>query len=381
MPSDIDAVASSAARKYLRLQCADRVGPVCARKLVEHFGSIDGVFNASVAALERVEGIGLYRGRAVLSARDDEASQRAVALAAERGARVICWEDPDYPQLLKHTPDPPVCLYVRGRLEPEDGVAMAIVGSRRVTRYGLEQSGRFAALLAGAGFTIVSGLARGADAAAHRGALTANGRTVAVMGCGLGQIYPPEHAALAEEIVQRGALLSELPIDAPPEARNFLPRNRIIAGMSLGVIVTECGKRSGALATARYASEYNREVFAVPGQADNPRAHGSNALLRDNHAKLIMGLEDVLDELGDVGRIMQPQNQDAPDKQPEHAPTPLDADEQAVMNTIALDDTPLEHICDHSGCTPAKVAATLTRLQMKGFVVQRPGNLFARRRL
>ncbi len=383
MRTRLDDVASPVARKYLRLQGAERLGPVCARKLVQHFGSIEKVFDASLAALERVEGIGTYRGRAVMAARNDDAADRAIAHAGTGGARVICWEDEEYPRLLKHTPDPPVCLYVRGRLEPEDGVAMAIVGSRRCTRYGLEQSERFGTALASAGFTIVSGLARGADGAAHRGALSAAGRTIAVMGCGLNRIYPPEHAELADRIVEGGALVSELPMDAPPEAKNFLPRNRIIAGMSLGVIVTECAKRSGALASARCAAEYNREVFAVPGQISNPLAHGSNALLRDNHAKLIMCLQDVLDELGDVGRMMQPA--DAPDapEDPTRAKTGrrLDADEAAILKTITLDDSPLEYICDHSGLPPAKVAATLTRLQMKGLVVQRPGNLFARRAL
>ncbi|MEE9296898.1 MAG: DNA-processing protein DprA, partial [Phycisphaerae bacterium] len=265
MTVDTDSVASPAALKYLRLQCAHDVGPVCTRKLVEHFGSVDKVLTASIKALEEVEGVGRYRAQAIQTARHTDAVQQAVALAAERGARIICREDEEYPKLLTHTPDPPVCLYVRGRLEPDDGLAIAIVGSRRNTHYGIEQSERFGALLARAGFTVVSGMARGADGAAHRGALSVGGRTVAVLGCGLGHVYPAEHAELAEDIVKSGALVSELPMDVPPEAKNFPPRNRIIVGMSLGVLVTECGKRSGAQISARLASEYNREVFALPG--------------------------------------------------------------------------------------------------------------------
>ncbi len=383
MINDIEAVATPVARKYLRLQCANDVGPICARKLVEHFGSVDAVFDASPAALEQVEGVGRYRARAVLEARSDDAPERALALAAGCGARVICGEDAEYPKLLKHIPDPPVCLYVRGRLEPEDGLAMSIVGSRRCSRYGIEQSERFGAALARAGFTIVSGMARGADGAAHRGALSAGGRTVAVMGCGLGSVYPQEHAELAERIVDRGALISELPIDAPPDKANFLPRNRIIVGMSLGVLVTECAKRSGALTSARLASEYNREVFAVPGRIDNALAHGTNALLRDNHAKLVMCLEDILDELGEVGMLLRSASNDGAaegDQAGGGGPVRLNAREQAVVDVIKTDATPLEQICDDAELSPATVAATLTQLQMKGVVVQRPGNLFARRR-
>ncbi len=382
MTADIDSVASCNARKYLRLQGADNVGPVCARKLVDHFGTIDAVFAASLAEIERVDGLGRLRARSVIAARSNDNVDRALARAADSGARIICPQDDEYPKLLNHIPDPPVCLYVRGRLLPEDGLALAIVGSRRCTRYGIEQSERFGAALARAGFTIVSGMARGADGAAHRGAISAGGRTVAVLGCGLGHLYPAEHAELAEQIVQCGALVSELPVDTPPERKNFLPRNRIIVGMSLGVIVTECAKRSGALASARVAGEYNREVFAVPGQISNPLAHGSNALIRDGQAKLIMGIEDVLDELGDAGRILASENLDADscDGSATATPAKLDDAERAIINVVRDEDTPLERICDESALTPAVVAATLTKLQMKGLIVQRPGNLFARRR-
>ena len=385
MTVELDSVASPAALKYLRLQCAKYVGPVCTRKLIEHFGAVEKVLSSSTAALEEVEGVSRYQAQAIQTARYTEDVQRAVELAAAGGARIICREDEEYPKILTHTADPPVCLYVRGRLLPDDGLAMAIVGSRRNSHYGIEQSHRFGELFAQAGFTVVSGLARGADGAAHRGALSVGGRTVAVLGCGLGHIYPQEHAELAEEIVDNGALVSELPMDVGPDAKNFPPRNRIVVGMSLGVLVTECAKRSGALISARLASEYNREVFALPGLINNPLAYGTNALIRDGQAKLVMSLEDVLDELGDVGKLMQPESQDVPsddnstDDKPGPPSLPLNAAEQAIISAIQHDDTTLDHICDHSSLTPATVAATLTKLQMTGLVIQKPGNLFSKR--
>lgn len=374
---ELDTVASPVAQKYLRLQSAKNVGPVCARKLIERFGSIDAVFAASVRELERVPDIGRGRAKGVWDARGSDNVGEELVAAARSGVRVICREDPDYPKLLAHICDPPVCLYVRGQLQPEDGVAVAVVGSRRCSHYGLEQAHRFGALLAQAGFTVVSGMARGADSAAHRGALEANGRTVAVMGNGLGHIYPPEHADLADEIAANGAVISELPMDTAPDAKNFPPRNRIIIGLALGVIVVEAGKPSGALITARLATEYNREVFAVPGRVDNPRARGTNALIRDGAAKLITCLEDVLDELGDVGRIMRPNADETEGLTP--APV-LDEAERAIFDIITVDDTSLEHICNESKLSPAVVATTLTKLQMKGLIRQRPGNVFVRSR-
>lgn len=372
---------STIAGEYLRLQTARGVGPVCARKLIEHFGDIEGIFDASITALEVVEGVGRQRAEAILVAKNSDAADREIEAAGQRGLRIICWEDADYPKLLHHITDPPLCLYVRGRLEPEDGVAVAVVGARRCTRYGLEQAERFGGLLAGAGFTVVSGMARGADAAGHRGALSVGGRTVAVLGCGLGHMYPPEHADLADEIAGSGAVISALPVDTAPEAANFPPRNRIVVGMSLGVLVIEAGKRSGALISARLANEYNREVFALPGLVNNPYAFGTNALIRDGGAKLVACLEDILDELGDVGRMMQPDGSQADAKSGQSPPLParLDEAERCIVDVLSAVETPLEFICEQSGLSPAVVAATLMKLQLKGVITQRPGNVFVRR--
>jgi DNA processing protein len=285
----------------------------------------------------------------------------------------------DYPAQLKHIPDPPLCLYVRGSLEPADAVAVAVVGSRRCSFYGIEQTRRFASGLASVGFTVVSGLARGIDGHAHRAALAAGGRTVAVLGNGLASVYPPEHAELADQVAASGAVVSELPMLVGPEAGHFPRRNRIIVGLSLGVIVVEAGRRSGALISARLASEYNREVFAVPGRVDVDNSAGTNSMIRGGQAKLAASLEDVLDELGDVGRIMVQPETDSPGQVP-GAALPLTPEEQRVIDSIGDDEADLEVVCQRSALGVAKVTATLTSLQLKGQVRRLPGNVYARRK-
>lgn len=308
VPHDDEAPLSPIARGYLRLQLVPDIGPIRARTLIEHFGDVDAVLSASVSQLQRVNGIGPRIAEMIFNARShDEAVDRQIEAARTAGARILCWADPDYPPLLKRIPDPPLCIFVKGRIEREDGVALAIVGSRKCSIYGLEQSRRFAEALARAGLTIVSGLARGIDSEAHQGALTAGGRTLAVLGNGLNHVYPPEHGPLAERIVRHGALISELPMDAAPEAHHFPPRNRIIIGLSLGVLVIEASHRSGALISARLAADYNREAFALPGRVDQPQyAAGVNRLIREGAAQLVTCPQDVLDGLGDVGRLLTP---------------------------------------------------------------------------
>ncbi len=382
MSGELIDVASPVARKYLRLQRAPNVGPVCTRKLIAHFGSIDAVFEASTQELERVSDVGRHRAESIRRARENESLDDELAHTAELGCRIICLEDKNYPQSLRHIPDPPVCIGYRGTIEETDGLAVAVVGSRRCTRYAVEQAERFGALLGQAGITVVSGMARGADAAAHRGALQAGGRTLAVQGCGLAHIYPPEHADLAERITSSGALISELPLTTAPDAANFPPRNRIIVGLSLGVLVVEAGLKSGALISARLGNEYNREVFAIPGLINNPTAQGTNALIRDGAAKLVTCLDDLLDELGEAGNLLRQTTTSTASTIADSTllPIRLDPSEQAVLDAIEDEDTSLEHICQRSGLSAAAVAAGLTRLQMKGAVVQRPGNYFSRRR-
>ncbi len=370
-------VASPVARKYLRLHLSRGVGPIRMAALLRELGGIDEVLAASTASLERAERVGPAIAKAIRSVRDEDVDAE-IALAERRGARILCLEDDDYPRPLKTIPDPPTCLYVLGRLTPEDAIAMAIVGSRRCTRYGAEQAERFGGLLGGAGLTVVSGMARGIDSHAHLGAMAAGGRTIAVMGCGLCHLYPPESGELAERIARNAAIVSELPMEVTPEPGNFPPRNRIIVGLSLGVLVVEAAKRSGALITARLGSEYNREVFAVPGQIDRPHSVGCHNLIKTGAAKLTTDLDDILEELGETGRVLQSPGATAPE-QAEPRPLPsLDDRERGIVAAIGDEPATVDAICDATGLSPAVVAALLTGLLLRGVVRRVGGDMYER---
>ena len=380
-------VISDVGRKYLRLQLTTDVGPIRLRNLLDHFGSVDAVLAASRGDLERVRGIAGRVSEGIFRARNDNAAEREIDRAAHFGLRIVCLEDPDYPKPLLNIPDPPTCLYIRGQLRPADAVAVAIVGTRRCSHYGREQAVRFGELLGHAGFTVVSGLARGVDGHAHRGALRAGGRTVAVLGNGLGSVYPREHESLAAEVAEAGAVLSEFPVETSPAPENFPRRNRIIAGLSLGVIVAEAGKQSGALITARLANEYNREVFAVPGRVDQPELTlGTSGLIRDGQAKLVTGLDDVLDELGNVGEVMRTSAPPAP-LTPDHqdaammvaAALTLTTEERAVLDAVTKGTEDADAICLETQLDIGRVTPVLTSLQLKGLVKRLPGGCFARR--
>jgi len=378
--SDTVAVISDVGRKYLRLQLTDNIGPIRLRSLITHFGSLDAVLSASIRELQRVEGIGERVATSIFKTRNDDAVDLEIERAASCGLQIVCAEDAEYPRPLLSIPDPPICLYVRGKLEPTDAVAIAIVGARRCSHYGREQAVRFGQLLGRAGFTVISGMARGIDGHAHRGALQAGGRTIAVLGNGLATVYPPEHESLAADIAGAGSIVSELPADCIPDAKNFPRRNRIIIGLSLGVIVVEAGQRSGALISARLASEYNREVFAVPGRVDRPEySAGVNGLIRDGQAKLVTCLEDVLDELDQVGEIMR---RGIAESLRDEAGSPdtglppavgLTPDERAVYEALAggLDD--VDEISSSTKLETAQVTSILTSLQLKGLVQLLPG--------
>ncbi len=381
----IETVISDVGRQYLALHLTSDVGPVRLRNLLDRFGAIDAVLDASMAELQHAEGIGPRTAEAIFRARSDDAVDREIEQAASLGVRIVCGEDADFPAPLRNITDPPICLYITGTLEPTDAVGIAVVGTRRCSHYGREQARRFGEMLAGAGFTIVSGLARGIDGEAHHGALQAGGRTVAVLGHGLSTIYPAEHAALADRVTSSGALVSEYPLGASPEAGNFPRRNRIITGLSLGVIVVEAGKRSGALITARLAHDYNREVFAIPGRVDRPQdTAGVHALIRDGQAKLVTCLEDVLDELGEVGEIMgrfdtreRPQRPSATKDPPPLAD--FSADENAVLNAVRDGAEEVDSILSRTGLDSAKTLSALTSLRLKGAIRQEPGHRFAAR--
>ncbi|HUU22127.1 MAG TPA: DNA-processing protein DprA [Phycisphaerae bacterium] len=362
-------------RLYLRLALAEGVGPLTARRLVDQFGGIEAVFEGPLSRLKGVPGVGAKRAEAV-AAVDESALDEELEQAHRAGAAVVCFEDPEYPESLRHIPDGPPVLYVLGGLRTEDAVAVGVVGSRRCTHYGLEQAERFGALLGRAGFSVVSGGARGIDTAAHRGTLAAGGRTIVVMGCGLGKLYPPENDKLFRRIIEegRGAVISELPMSVGVRGENFPKRNRIISGMSLGLLVIEAARRSGSLITAGSAAEQNKEVFALPGRVDSPFSAGTNQLIADG-ATLVQDLEDLLNGLGRVGETMIEEGAAEPVK-PQIELTGVEA---KIMNQLAAMELSLDEIARRTGLPVHQVTAAMTMLTIKGAVTQRPGDVFAAR--
>jgi len=358
----------------IALNLSGLVGNVLYRRLLAKTDSARGILSLSARDLRSVEGV---RKRHVEKlTRDDLAEQVDLEKESARsaGVRVITLEDDEYPALLAGIFDPPLVLYVRGELQPVDGLAVAVVGSRRATHYGRKQAGRLASSLAHAGFTVVSGLARGIDAASHQGALEAGGRTLAVIGCGLSHLYPKEHSELAERIAANGAVLSELPMGFPVLAKNFPRRNRIISGLSLGVVVAEAARRSGSLITARWALEQGREVFAVPGPVDRPTAGGCHQLIKDG-AKLVESVDDILEELGPLQRaVRSPEGREVGDPRL----LALSDQERAVLAAVDGDPGGVDEIIRKCGLPTSTVSAALFSLELKRLVVQLSGKRFVR---
>jgi DNA processing protein len=354
----------------LSLSLVPGIGPRLYKSLVDHFGSPSAVLAAPLSELRMVPGIGAKLSQAVGRARDDNAATEEIEFCREQRISLIGLGEAGYPRMLAEIPDPPTILFVRGEFKPQDNLSIAIVGSRHATQYGLAQAERLAASLARAGLVIVSGLARGIDAAAHRGALSAGGRTIAVLGSGVAQIYPPEHKSLADEVAAQGAVVSESPPRSQPLSGSFPQRNRIISGISLGVIVVEASTHSGALITARHAMEQNREVFAVPGRVDNRMAHGCHRLLRDG-AKLVESADDVLEELGPL--VAATPNSSG---QVVHHPAELLLNEleQQVLQAITGDSTSIDDVVAGSGLPTPQVLSTLSVLEMRRLVRRLSGN-------
>jgi DNA processing protein len=357
------------------LSLVSGVGPRLRRALVERFGSASAALDAAPSDLGEVEGIGAKLAGRIALARRELDAQAVLADCRQRGIDLLTDADPTYPPMLREIHDPPGVLFIRGRLLPEDALAIAIVGSRHASHYGLTVAEQLAGSLARAGLTIVSGLARGIDGAAHRGALAAGGRTLAVLGSGLDNIYPPEHAALAADVAAHGALISEAPPHSPPVAGAFPQRNRIITGLSLGVIVVEASVKSGALISARHAMEQGREVFAVPGRIDNRLAHGCHRLIRDG-AKLVETADDVLEELGPlVQPIMTTAGQEIRDP----AELKLNEQESAVLACLGSEPIVVDALVAASGLSVPQVLSTLSALEMRRLVRRLEGGRVVRR--
>jgi DNA processing protein len=358
----------------LRLSLVSGIGPRIRKLLLEAFGSPSAVFSAAPSDLRCVQGVGPELTRRIAVAREEIDVQAELDLCAANGIRILNDSEADYPRALREIDDPPGILFVRGELLPQDALAIAVVGSRHATQYGLAQAERLAGSLARAGFTIVSGLARGIDAAAHRGALAAGGRTLAVLGSGLLNLYPPEHAELAEQVSRQGAVMSEAPPRSPPLSGAFPQRNRIITGLSLGVLVVEASTKSGALISARHAMEQNREVFAVPGRVDNRMARGCHRLIRDG-AKLVETVDDILEELGPLAAPAE-----RADGEAIHHPAELllNEFEQQVLAAITTDPSTIDAVVVASGLPTGQVLSTISVLEMRRLIRRISGNSIAR---
>jgi DNA processing protein len=384
----------------LRLTLTQGLGPRRIAALLELFGSATAALAASARELERVPRIGEPTAARIARGMRESAelADRELARAEELGVRLVALGGAEYPVLLSQIPDPPPLLYVLGELEPcgKDRYPVAIVGSRSCTAYGIEQAERFAGVLAGSGLTVVSGGARGIDSAAHRGAMRIGGRTVAVLGCGLAHRYPPENAKLFDEVVAgRGAVVSELPLDVPPQSENFPARNRIISGMALGVVVIEAARGSGALITARQAAEdQGREVLAVPGRIDSPASEGTHELIKCGGAALATSPGDVLALLETPARHHFEGTHEARYGDPTAGePTDLWEGPGTTPGGTAPESHGLEarliqalerpsstdELAERLASGPAEVRAAITMLEIRG-VIRRRGSVIELRR-
>jgi DNA processing protein len=354
----------------VRLSLVSGVGPLLRKALLERFGSPAAVLAAAKDELQTVEGIGPTIAARIAAARDEIDAEFELQLAAEHGVDVLTDADADYPRPLRHIHDPPGVLFRRGDPNLQDELAVAMVGTRHATRYGIAQTERLAGSLARTGFTVVSGLARGIDAAAHRGALAAGGRTIAVLASGLLEIYPPEHRKLADDVAASGCLLSEAPPRMPPISGAFPQRNRIISGLCLGTIIVEAPDRSGALITARHAYEQGREVFAVPGPVDSRMSRGCHALIKDG-AKLVETIDDVLAELGPLADRIERDDGTTVERPAELT---LNDVEQQVLAAIEHSPISIDAVAAASGLAIHRVLATISALEMRRLIRRTSGS-------
>ena len=339
-----------------------RIGAVRAARLLAYFGNMR---DAWVAGASDLRNAGLDQGTisSIVEARPNISPEQEMERLQKAAVKAYCWTDDAYPKHLLEIEDKPPVLYVRGELLPDDEWSVAIVGTRRATPYGRQVSEHFATDLASHGITVVSGLARGIDAVAHRATIAAGGRTIGVLACGLDIVYPPEHARLALEISHHGAVVSDYPLGTQPRSEFFPRRNRILSGLSLGVLVVEGDVKSGALITARVALDQNREVFAVPGSIYSPTAHGTNKLIQEGEAKLVTRTEDILEELN-LTMTTATQQLELREVAPE------DPTEARLLKLISTQPSHIDEVQRASGLPIATVSSALALLELKGMVRQ-----------
>lgn len=358
---------------WLTLSFIDGLGAKGCLNLIRKFQSPDRIFNASIRDLEKTEGIKPKVIKQLKKGNQSARVKKEIELMRRHQVTLVTFLDENYPSNLLNIYDPPPFLYMKGELEKEDKVAIAVVGSRFASHYGKLTTETISRDLALEGVTVVSGLARGIDTSAHRGALSAKGRTIAVLGCGIDVDYPVENKKLKEEIVLRGALISEFPMSTPPASLNFPIRNRIISGLSLGVVVVEASHRSGSLITARLALEQGRDVFAVPGSIDSLRSRGTHGLIKEG-AKLVEDAQDIFNEI--LPQIKSsPQLTDMVQDKDEL----LSREARSILGVLTQGKLQIDEIITDTDLSSSQVSSTLLDLELRGIIRQLPGKVFVRR--
>ena len=359
----------------LALNMISHIGPVRLRHLMEHFKDAPSILRASRQQLLAVHGIGEEAADAIVNWEKSVDLVAELKRVEEFGCSLVTQDDPEYPDLLRQIYDPPIILYVKGKLLPKDKNSVALVGSRMTSHYGIEVARKLGYQLAYLGVTVVSGGARGIDTAAHQGALTGKGRTISVLGTGINLIFPAENAELFERIAANGAIITQFPFNRPADKQTFPIRNRIVAGMTLGTVVVEANLTSGALITANFATEYGRQVFAVPGRIDSPRSKGCHELIKKG-AKLCEGPEDILSEF----EYLFPASNRPPGPNETGLLPALELtdNEQKVYATLDHEELGIDEIIRKSGLPASAVSVALLGLEMKRLLRQLPGKLFVK---
>lgn len=362
---------------WIALKSIAGIGNIAFTTLVDKFGSLPSIFKTPASKLTEINGLTKKMASDINNFRDWDKINHDLEFLKKNEINIITYQDDDYPAKLINIYDQPPFLYVWGSLTKDD-INIAIVGSRMASTYGKYTTERISSELARKGLTIVSGLARGIDSAAHRGALAAQGRTIAVLGSGLDVVYPPENKKLFADIIQTGAVISEFPLGTPPRSANFPARNRIISGMSYGVLVVEAGEKSGSLITARFALEQGREVFAVPGSIDAASSRGTNKLIKQG-AKLIENADDIIEEIWPQLEKKPLPTTSAPAQQTKTVKKNknLNAIEQQIIDFISSKHIHVDELISVSGLSPSDILSTLMALELKGIVKQHPGKIFS----
>ena len=358
----------------LRLNLISGIGIKTYRNLIEHLGSVKSILDCPKSRLEKIPGIGSKIADRIINGSKAADVDKEIKLAEKDNVKIVPFTSDQFPYNLKQIYDPPLVLYIKGDILKSDTLALAIVGARRCSYYGRTQAERFAVQLAQAGFCVVSGMARGIDTGVHSGAIKEKGRTIAVLGCGLGVIYPRENKELSENNASHGAVISELPMTTPPNNRNFPPRNRIISGLSLGVLVIESTLWSGSLITAKWALEQGKEVFAVPGNIDSNYSKGTNKLIKEG-AKLVEDINDIVEELGPLAETIHIKDNK---KVEDIRSLSLNTQENKIFSLLSSTPRAIDDITTNSGLPSSNVASILMILEVKRLVKQLSGKRFVK---